>query len=627
MTRRTRFSRILRLDELIKQKTIHENVSPPKIDLFEDKEYWKLLDNFCSIYKTNKFNVVENPKEEYRYFCYRYLDYIRQIELPSVERNKKYETVIIEYRIFPHLEFLIRNMIIKTGSEWSHTIVCGMLNYEFCVYLVNKIGVDIKIIKTDLDDLNQSSYSILLANKEFWSHFNGEKILIYQEDTCLFRDNIKEFLEWDYIGASWPNQQNDNANGVGNGGFSLRTKQCMLDVIDKISLEDTKFNSSTINYMNATNMTIGPEDVYFSLNMIEYNIGRVAPRNIADLFSSETNYHPQSLGGHNFWISNKNWKQLLYNRIVRQFQPMFVNDTEHRGGWISIMKHMENNDFFNKNSDLVFYDVIERYFLWEKDHCCTKNWTGILHSTIECPYYIDKADLKNLLDNQNFIKSLRFCKGIYCLSNHVSNYVNKRLEDLNCKTPIYTLTHPIHNENYMEFEFDKFLQNPHKKLLQVGQQLRKMTSIYLVDIPPNFEKMWLTGTKNFNKCSDLLLKECNYLNVQINKNQVEMKYTSIKDYDQLLACNIVMIHLFDASANNTVLECIIRNTPIIVNRLPAVIEYLGENYPLYFESLSQVSELLSVEMLRAGHVYLQNLDKTKLNINNFVNDIYPTLIE
>jgi len=613
---RSRFTRIKRLQE---------KTCPPKVDLFEDKEYWKLLTNFCSIYKTTKSNVVENPKEEYRYFCYRYLDYIRQIQLPIVERNKKYETVIIEYRKFPHLEFLIRNMILKTGSEWSHTIVCGNLNYYFCLNMVNKIGADVKIIKTDFDDLNQSSYSIFLASKEFWNNFNGEKILIYQEDTCIFKNNIKEFLEWDYVGASWPIQQNDNPNGVGNGGFSLRTKQCMLDVIDKISLEDTKFNQSTIGYMNSTNMTIGPEDVYFSLNMIEYNIGKVAPRNVADLFSSETNYHPECLGGHNFWISNRQWKQLLYNRIVRQFQPMFVNDTEHRGGWMSIMKFMENNDLFNKNSDLVFYDVMERYFLWDKNHRCTKSWIGILHSTIECPHYIELADLKNLLNNLNFIKSLKLCKGIYCLSHHVSSYVKNRLKAF--KIPVYTLTHPIINENYKMFDFERFLQNPHKKLLQVGQQLRKMTSIYLVNIPPNYEKMWLTGTKNFAKCSDLLGKECNHLNVQINKNEVEMKYTSVEEYDQLLSNNIVIINLFDASANNTVLECIIRNTPIIVNRLPAVEEYLGKEYPLYFENLDQVSELLNIEMLRVGHVYLQNMDKEKFDANYFVNNIYNTLME
>ena len=31
--------------------------------------------------------------------------------------------------------------------------------------------------------------------------FNGEKLLIYQEDSCIFHNNYQEFLKYDYIGA------------------------------------------------------------------------------------------------------------------------------------------------------------------------------------------------------------------------------------------------------------------------------------------------------------------------------------------------------------------------------------------------------------------------------------------
>ena len=50
---------------------------------------------------------------------------------------------------------------------------------------------------------------------------------------------------------------------------------------------------------------------------------------------------------------------------------------------------------------------------------------------------------------------------------------------------------------------------------------------------------------------------------------------SNEDYDNLLTKNIVFIKLVDASAVNTIIECIVRNTPIIVNRLPATEELLG----------------------------------------------------
>ena len=74
----------------------------------------------------------------------------------------------------------------------------------------------------------------------------------------------------------------------------------------------------------------------------------------------------------------------------------------------------------------------------------------------------------------------------------------------------------------------------------------------------------------------------------ISLKNVVMKYTdTIEEYDDLLTNNIVFVDLFDASANNTVLECIVRRTPIIINNIGAVSEYLGKDYPLYFENLEE----------------------------------------
>lgn len=99
---------------------------------------------------------------------------------------------------------------------------------------------------------------------------------------------------------------------------------------------------------------------------------------------------------------------------------------------------------------------------------------------------------------------------------------------------------------------------------------------------------------------------------------------SNNDYDTLLTENIVFINLVDASAVNTIIECIIRNTPIIINNHPAVVEILGEHYPLYFTSNNyfemnkQIYEmLLDTNNIKKAHLYLKNLNKSNFNINNF----------
>lgn len=106
-----------------------------------------------------------------------------------------------------------------------------------------------------------------------------------------------------------------------------------------------------------------------------------------------------------------------------------------------------------------------------------------------------------------------------------------------------------------------------------------------------------------------------------------LEYTNNEDYDKILTENVVFINLVDASAVNTIIECIVRNTPIIVNKHPAVVELLGENYPLYFDNdiydyyhmNKKIEELLkNGSNIKKAHIYLNKLNKNKFMIQNFV---------
>jgi hypothetical protein len=82
-------------------------------------------------------------------------------------------------------------------------------------------------------------------------------------------------------------------------------------------------------------------------------------------------------------------------------------------------------------------------------------------------------------------------------------------------------------------------------------------------------------------------------------------YVSDHDYDRLLSENVVFLSLYDASASNAVVECMARNTPILINPLPAIVEYLGQEYPFYFTSLEEAAEKLTdLDLIRRAHTYL-----------------------
>ena len=84
--------------------------------------------------------------------------------------------------------------------------------------------------------------------------------------------------------------------------------------------------------------------------------------------------------------------------------------------------------------------------------------------------------------------------------------------------------------------------------------------------------------------------------------------------------NIVFINLIGASAVNTVIECIVRNTPIFVNRLPAIEEALGSNYPLLYNDISEVTNMLNINKIKEGYNYLRKMNKDKFKIETFIND-------
>jgi hypothetical protein len=264
--------------------------------------------------EVKKKQVRDNKKEVFRKLCLSYLEKMRSIDIRNnIKLNSNKEAVLIEYRILPHVEVLLRNMILQLGNEWSYTIICGTDNYTFMKEIANTVDTNIKVIKSIHNVSSQNDYNNLLTSREFWDLLNGEKLLIYQEDSLIFNSNIDDFLAWDYIGAPF-RFLCIQPNNVGNGGFSLRSKSKMLEVIYKYpikKIEDKFFSSSVIQYKNKHKLDVVPEDVYFSQLMQLHDIGKVSDFITANKFSSETVYNENSLGMHCMWFSCKKWTVIL----------------------------------------------------------------------------------------------------------------------------------------------------------------------------------------------------------------------------------------------------------------------------------------------------------------------------
>lgn len=312
-------------------------------------------------------------KEAFRLVCMMYLNEIRLLELPIVQQHLTKEVVLIEFRAFPHLEVLLRNAIYKLGNEWSYTVVCGTGNYEFMKTMCETtIQRDIRLVRMDHENVTIKAYNDLLMTASFWKQFEGNHLLIIQEDSFLFKggSEFNRFLQYDYIGAPWYHLP--GYLEVGNGGFSLRNKYIMLEIISRITPAMIPQDEMVLRNMNMRKFTVPPEDVYFAKAMQQFHIGKLAPREVAQSFSVECIPHPDPFGGHQFWICLPYWKPMLryhfemmcsqeYNSATTTDIPFTDNQSIRFDPYFFIMANGIKNKQIVNNLDNYFLYFIKKH--------------------------------------------------------------------------------------------------------------------------------------------------------------------------------------------------------------------------------------------------------------------------
>ena len=92
-----------------------------------------------------------------------------------------------------------------------------------------KLGIKIELV-TDINSISEYSYFVLVHLEKY---INTQFCLITQWDSWIIdkKNWDYKFLNFDYIGAIWPNYKE---NQIGNGGFSLRSKKFLKSTKDFI---------------------------------------------------------------------------------------------------------------------------------------------------------------------------------------------------------------------------------------------------------------------------------------------------------------------------------------------------------------------------------------------------------
>lgn len=282
--------------------------------------------------------------------------------------------------------------------------------------------------------------------------------------------------------------------------------------------------------------------------------------------------------------------------------------------WRIIENSIENKLISNKN--LIFVTFCEMYF-YKGGRPIKHDWVGIVHDPEDTFIYYKK---KNITNHIHFKNSLPYCKGLFCMSNNLKNWIIKEIKP---QFFIEVLYHPLSNKNLKKFQIDEYKKN--KCIIQIGNWLRKTYSIFKIDTNINKEILpWSQRTHNEIK---YFLNKDNIILTELEKDSVlKTSYISDNDYNKIFKNKIVFLDLYSSTANNVILECIKANNPIIINRLEAIEAYLGKEYPLFYSNLSEVTAFLQNDNLILEAVeYLKNRDKSKFSIENMLNTINNNL--
>jgi hypothetical protein len=351
----------------------------------------------------------------------------------------------------------------------------------------------------------------------------------------------------------------------------------------------------------------------------------------------------------------------------------------HRFGWSSVYETLMGSGLVTPNANALWLDLyLDQTFHWQRDTLVDAGvlpyrqpWAGFVHHTFMRGY--NSHDLPNnswnLLQHPVFQQSLDTCVALCVLSRYLCDLLTKQLHLLGLRhIPVLYVPHPLPKVSEgSRFNLSLFHAKTPRTVVQIGAWYRDLRALFDLTLPSEtFQKVALCGPRMTGEYADTLdfmslgdgpstsssspssmpsvsqsTPPASSWSTPIVSRSATGSVTGLPTlfqgvhlqtemadaaYDTLLQSSVLFVRLVDASAVNTVLEAIRYGTPLFVNRHPAVEEYLGPDFPGYYETLTEASEKIQdAGVVEAVARYLQQRDATDLNPSNFCGFVWQLL--
>jgi hypothetical protein len=265
----------------------------------------------------------------------------------------------------------------------------------------------------------------------------------------------------------------------------------------------------------------------------------------------------------------------------------------HLHGWDVATKCLS---VLANDQGVILDDFVESTFLWHGDESHKRglipyrqHWVGFIHNPPGSPCWpsIAREGVQNLSKSPFWHQSLKHRLGLYALTQYLADWVREEWR-VPCEVVRYPTIRPR-----VVFSPQAFREQSEPIIACIGFWLRRFSS---------FDALRADGYRKIRPrpISDGDVKGLRRLRDYEQEEKKAAIWTGEaarpaetisrlfpEAYDALLSRSIVFLDLIDASGVTTIVECLIRGTPLLINRIPPIEEYLGKDYPLYFASLDE----------------------------------------
>lgn len=230
----------------------------------------------------------------------------------------------------------------------------------------------------------------------------------------------------------------------------------------------------------------------------------------------------------------------------------------------------------------------------------TEPWIGVCHAAIigpadtthPAPAPFARRSLEALWASPEFQRSLPQCRTLVTFTEVVARWLRDRTD-----TPVVVLPHPLRSAP--TFDLDSFLGASPRTVVQPGLLHTDLNAI--CDLPVGGEDRSIrkvrcvaAGKEQLATAIARVQRRASRARVDVDalRATTDLGGVETAEIDAFLTSSIVLAAVDTADADPMLLACMASATPILVPPLPAVIELLGADYPLLFDSLDQAARLV-----------------------------------